>query len=87
LAVVRAANLRVRAQNHHEVTFTAAGFLASEELAGLAQEFQTLRFDRIEMEYGWKGRASPGDVEKALSRVRLLLVQRTALQREITPPS
>ena len=95
LAIVRAANLRVRAQNHHEVTFTAAGFLVGEELAGLAQEFQNLRLERIEMEYAGKRRASPGDVERALSWVRLLLVhaarwigeQRPALERRISLPT
>lgn len=95
LGVVRAANLRVRAQNHHEVTFAAAGFLAGEELEGLVQEFQALRLERVQIEYGWKGRASSGDVEKALSSVRRLLIhasrsileQRPALKREIAPPS
>jgi hypothetical protein len=95
LAVVRAANLRVRARNHHEMTFTAAGFLAGEEVADLVQKFQKLRLQRIEMEYGWKEKASPDDVERAISKLRLLLAhavrsigeQRPALQGTIEPPA
>lgn len=95
LAVVRAADLRVRAQNHHEVTLAVAGILAGAEVEGLVQEFQALRLERVQIEYGWKGRASSGDVEKALARVRLLLVHasrairesRPALEREIAAPS
>lgn len=47
------------------------------------------------MEYGWKEKASPDDVEQVISRLRLLLVhaarsiarERAALEGEIMPPS
>jgi len=73
LAVVRAANLRVRAQNHHEVTLAAAGLLAGEELQMLLQEFQALRLERIQIEYGWKTRASVEDVNRVLPKVLAIL--------------
>lgn len=69
LAVVRASNLRVRAQNHHEVTLAAAGLLAGEALQMLLQEFQALRLERIQIEYGWKTRASVDDVNRVLPKV------------------
>lgn len=73
LAVVRAANLRVRAQNHHEVTLAAAGLLAGDPLEGLLQEFQALRLGRIQIEYGWRVRASAADVDRVLPKVLALL--------------
>ena len=69
LAVVRAADLRVRASNHHEVTLTAAGFVANGELEALLQEFQALRLERIQIEYGWETRTSAAEVERVLPRV------------------
>ncbi|MBB4634696.1 hypothetical protein [Longimicrobium terrae] len=69
LAVVRAANLRVRAQNHHEVTLATAGLLAGGELQGMLQEFQALRLERVQIEYGWRTRASAADVERATAAV------------------
>jgi hypothetical protein len=94
LALVRAANLRVRARNHHEVTLAAAGFVGGEELEGLFQEFQALRLERIQLEYGWQVKATVGDVEAVLPRVRRILslahravaALRPGLEREITPP-
>ena len=73
LAVVRAANLRVRAQNHHEVTLAAAGLLAGEPLQTLFQEFQGLHLERIQIEYGWKTRASVDDVNRVLPKVLAIL--------------
>lgn len=95
LAVVRSAGLRVRAQNHHEVTLAAAGLLAGSPLEALLQEFQGLRLERIQIEYGWKTRASPADVEKVLSRVRLILshasrwigARRPAVAEGVRPPA
>jgi hypothetical protein len=73
LAVVRAANLRVRAQNHHEVTLAAAGLLAGEPLQTLFQEFQGLRLERIQIEYGWNTRATVADVDRVLPKVLAIL--------------
>jgi hypothetical protein len=73
LAVVRSADLRVRAQNHHEVTLATAGLLAGDPLQGLLQEFQALRLERIQIEYGWTHRASADDVEKAVTKAREIL--------------
>jgi hypothetical protein len=69
LAVVRAANLRVRAQNHHEVTLATAGLLAGGALQAMLQEFQALRLERVQIEYGWRTRASAADVERASAAV------------------
>lgn len=95
LAVVRATDLRVRASNHHEVTVTAAGFLAGGELEALLQEFQALRLERIQIEYGWKTRTSAAEVERALPRIRDILVhasraiarRRPSVRDDISPPA
>ena len=73
LAVVRTANLRVRAQNHHEVTLAAAGLLAGKPLQTLFQEFQGLRLERIQIEYGWNTRATVSDVDRVLPKVLAIL--------------
>lgn len=84
LALVRAGNLRVRAKNHHEVTLAAAGLMGSGELEELIQEFQALRLERIQIEYGWNARTTPAHVEEVLPKVRAILVQASraiAMQR------
>jgi predicted ArsR family transcriptional regulator len=82
LAVVRAADLRVRANNHHEVTLAAAGFLVQGALEPLLQEFQERRMDRIQIEYGWAKRATDEEVRDAVSQSRAILELAAAWIRE-----
>ena len=95
LALVRAAGLRVRARNHHEVTLTAAGFLGGDELDELLQEFQALRLERIQIEYGWSASTSPAQIDEILPGVREILgligqairEQRPSVRDRISPPA
>ncbi len=73
LAVVRAADLRVRARNHHELTLAVAGILGGGELEALLQEFQALRLERNQIEYGWQTKATVQAVEQTLGKVRMIL--------------
>lgn len=73
LAVVRAANLRVRAQNHHEVTLAVAGLLVGAGLETLLRKFQERRMDRIQIEYGWAKRATPEEAADAAGEVLAIL--------------
>lgn len=59
LAAVRAANLRVRARNHHEMTFTAAGFLAGEEVTELVQSFKSCGCSASRWSTGGRKRLRP----------------------------
>jgi hypothetical protein len=85
LAVVRAANLRVRARNHHEVTLAVAGFLGGSALESLLHEFQALRMDRIEIEYGWTRSVSIEEVDRATSRVRAIIEAAASSIRDSRP--
>lgn len=85
LAVVRAADLRVRARNHHEVTLAAAGFLGGSALERLLQEFQGLRMDRREIEYGWMRSVSIEEVDRATSRVRAIIEAAASWIRDSRP--
>ena len=94
LAVVRATNLRVRAQNHHEVTLAVAGLLVGDALEILLQKFQERRMDRIQIEYGWAKRATADEVADAAREVRSILQlagswiqgQRAAISADILIP-
>lgn len=95
LALVRAAGLRVRARNHHEVALTAAGFLGGDELDELIQGFQALRLERIQIEYGWNANTSPAQVDEILPGVREILdligqairERRPSVRDRIIPPA
>jgi len=95
LALVRAAGLRVRARNHHEVTLTAAGFLGGDELEERVQGFQALRLERIQIEYGWNANTSHTKIDEVLPDLRKILAlaglaireQRPSVSNEIRPPA
>jgi len=82
LAVVRAANLRVRANNHHEVTLATAGFLVGGALEPLLQKYQERRMDRIQIEYGWGKRATESEVRDAVFQASEILELAAAWIRE-----
>lgn len=92
-ALVRSANLRVRASNHHETTITAAGFLGGEDLATPMEKLNKLRVDRVEVEYGYDTWFSDADIQRILPNVREILgrvrgkivEQRSALQDKLAP--
>lgn len=94
LALVRAAGLRVRARNHHEVTLTAAGFLGGDDLEDRIQEFQALRLERIQIEYGWNVHVSPAQIDEVLPGIREILIlaghaireRRPSIRAGIDPP-
>jgi hypothetical protein len=73
LVLLRAADLRVRAQNHHELTFAVAALLAGDDLADLLNLFEPLRLERSKIEYGRRVRAPKVDLEPLLPRLRELL--------------
>jgi len=79
--VVRCPELRVRAQNHHEMVLKAAGLLGGADLAHALDEFDRVRHMRAEAEHGWEVIQSDERVDRALTLARRVLVQcRTALR-------
>src|SRR5215213_8860990 len=85
LVLLRSADLRVRAQNHHEMTFTVAGFLAEDDLVDLLSLFEPLRLERSKIEYGRRVRAPKIDIEKLLPRLREFLERGRALLLRLRP--
>lgn len=92
-ALVRSANLRIRAHNHHEATIAAAGFLGGSELVAPLRALDKLRVDRIEVEYGYEIWFSEADVQRVLPSVREILIrvrekiveERSALKDKLAP--
>lgn len=65
LAIVRSRDLRVRAENHHEVTFATAAELTAGELPRLIERMNRLRPRRHTAEYGWQQREWDADAAEA----------------------
>ncbi|HSU14217.1 hypothetical protein [Longimicrobium sp.] len=71
-ALVRSRNVKARAQNHHEVTLTAAGIIGGEDFERALRDVNQLRKLRNTLEYGWEA-ASERDAERAVPIVARLL--------------
>lgn len=71
-ALVRSRDVKARAQNHHEVTLTAAGIIGGEEFQRALRDVNQLRRLRNTLEYGWEA-ASERDAERAVPIVARLL--------------
>ncbi|MBV9110423.1 MAG: hypothetical protein JO306_13505 [Gemmatimonadetes bacterium] len=92
-ALVRARDLKARAQNHHEVTLTAAVAIGGAQFERAMRELSQTRRVRNTLEYGWE-QASARDAEQACAAAGQLLslaasvlrAQRPAIASRITAP-
>jgi hypothetical protein len=72
-AIVRARSLRVRATNHHEVTFQLAAVLTNPELGTLLKRMDGMRRYRNEVEYFFESEMRAGRADEVLESVRRML--------------
>jgi hypothetical protein len=84
-AVVRAHNLRIRAQNHHEVVIRSAGVLGGAELQRSLNAFERLKGMRAKAEYGWENSPYALPLSHGLELVRRIL-DLTALELRTERP-
>ena len=93
-ALVRAHNLRVRAQNHHEIVIRSAGLLGGEELGRALNAFERLKGMRAKAEYGWENAPYIMPLSRAIELVRRILdltapelrAERPGIAKRISPP-